>query len=249
MSTRPALALAAIFAHPDDETYSMGAALARYAAAGVACTLLCATDGDAGRASGVTFASRAELGAARRAELHAAARVLGVRDVRSLGLGDGMLPKADADALTGEVVRFLRTHRPQIVVTFGPEGAPNAHRDHRAISRAATAAFFLAGLGTAFADQIDDGLAPHAPARLYYASWEPPRVGGAIDVEAVPLTARLDARPWNATKVRAFEAHRTQHELRDRFLATALTDAECFALAAGVPQPVPVVDDLFAGLD
>ena len=243
-----ARSLAAIFAHPDDETFSMGAALARYAAAGVPCTLLCATDGDAGRASGVPVASRAELGAARRAELHAAARILGLRDVRSLGLGDGVLPAADADALTGEIVRFLRGHRPRVVVTFGPEGAPNAHRDHRAISRAATAAFFLASLTTAFPDQLDDGLATHAPARLYYASWEPPRVGGAIDVEAVPLTARLDARPWNDVKVRAFEAHHTQHTLRDIFLATALTDAECFALAAGAPQPAPIVDDLFAGL-
>jgi LmbE family N-acetylglucosaminyl deacetylase len=214
----------------------------------VACTLLCATDGDAGRTSDVKVTSRAALGAARRAELHAAARILGVRDVWTLGLGDGVLPQADADALTGEIVRFLRTHRPQVVVTFGPEGAPNAHRDHRAISRAATAAFFLAGLTTAFADQLDDGLAPHVPARLYYASWEPPRVGGPISVEAVPLTARLDARPWNGTKVRAFEAHRTQHVLRGTFLATALFDAECFALAAGVPQPAPVVDDLFAGL-
>lgn len=249
MSASPTRALAGVFAHPDDETFSMGAALARYAAAGVPCTLLSATDGDAGRASDVRVASRTELGATRRAELHAAARVLGVRDVWSLGLADGELPAANADALTGEIVRFLRTQRPQVVVTFGPEGAPNAHRDHRALSRAATAAFFLAGRATAFADQLDDGLAPHAPARLYYASWEPPRVGGPIDVEAVPLTARLDARPWNDAKVRAFEAHRTQHSLRDLFLATALTDAECFALAAGVPQPTPVVDDLFAGLD
>lgn len=241
-------ALAAVFAHPDDETFSMGATLSRYAAAGVPCTLLCATDGDAGRASGVAVTSRAELAAARRAELRAAARILGLRDVTSLGLGDGVLSKADADALTGEIVRFLRTHRPQVVVTFGPEGAPNAHRDHRAISRVATAAFFLAGLDTAFPDQLDDGLAPHVPARLYYASWEPPRVGGAIDVAAVPLTARLDARPWNDVKVRAFEAHRTQHAHRDLFLATALSDSECFALAAGVPQPAPIVDDLFAGL-
>ena len=241
--------LAAIFAHPDDETFAAGATLARYAAEGVHCHLLCATDGDAGRASGVEVASRGALGRLRRAELHAAAERLGVRRVHSLGLPDGALAAQDPDALTAEVARFLRETRPDVVLTFGPEGAPNAHRDHRAISRAATAAFFLAALPTAFADQLDGDVHVHAPRRLYYASWEPPTAGGPNALHAVPLTARLDARPWNDAKRAAFELHRTQHALRERFEALAMTRHEAFALAAGAPQPTPIVDDLFAGLD
>jgi len=243
-----ARALAAVFAHPDDETFACGATLARYAAAGVRCDLLCATDGDAGKASGVSVGSREELGRLRRAELHEAARRLGVGRVHTLGLPDGALGAGDQDELVGEFVRFLRETRPQVVVTFGPEGAPNAHRDHRAISRAATAAFFLAGLPTAFAAQLDDGLAPHAPRRLYYTSWEPPTPTSAVRHHAVPLTARLDARPWNDAKRAAFELHRTQHALRDKFEAQAMADHEAYALAAGEPQPAPIVDDLFAGL-
>lgn len=242
-------ALAAVFAHPDDETFAAGATLARYAADGIRCELLCATDGDAGRSSDVRVTSREELGRLRRAELHDAARHLGVARVHTLGLPDGALGAGDQDALVGEIVRFLREARPQVVVTFGPEGAPNAHRDHRAISRAATAAFFLAGLPTAFADQLEGRLAAHAPLRLYYTSWEPPTADGAIRHHAVPLTARLDARPWNDAKRAAFELHRTQHALRERFEALAMTHHEAFALAAGAPQPTPVVDDLFAGLD
>src|ERR671914_2636657 len=71
--------VAAVFAHPDDETFSIGGTIATYAARGVRWNLFCATDGDAGRTSGVPVASRAELGALRRNELIAAARLLGVR--------------------------------------------------------------------------------------------------------------------------------------------------------------------------
>ena len=126
----------------------------------------------------MAVASREELGRLRRAELHAAAAVLGVRSVHSLGLPDGALPQADAESLLAGIVHFLRQHRPAVVVTFGPEGGPNSHRDHKVISRVATAAYFLAGLPTAFPEQLErDGLAVHAPRRLYYASWEPPGVG------------------------------------------------------------------------
>jgi len=240
--------LAVLFAHPDDETFSMGATLPRYAGEGVAIHLLCATDGDGGRASAVAVGSRAELGRLRRAELHAAARTLGVRSVTSLGLPDGGLSTVDADALVGAMVRFLRTHRPQVVTTFGPEGAPNAHRDHRAVSRAATAAFFLAPLPTAYPEQLAEGLAVHAADRLHYVAWSAPAPGDAITVHSVPPTVRLDVRAWDETKRAAFEAHRTQHEFRDRFEALSMRDDESFALVAGTPQPAPLVDDLFAGL-
>lgn len=52
---------------------------------------------------------------------------------------DGRLASADQEELVGALVRAIRTHRPDVVITFGPEGAPTRHRDHRAISRAATA--------------------------------------------------------------------------------------------------------------
>lgn len=238
--------LAAVFAHPDDETFSMGATLPRYAAEGVALHLLAATDGDGGRASGIAVASREELGRLRRAELHEAARRLGVRTVTSLGHPDGGLPAVDADLLVGEVVRFLRTRRPDVVVTFGPEGAPNLHRDHRAMSRAATAAFFLAAFPTAYPEQLAEGLLPHATRRLFYVAWQPG--AGALAAHSVPVTARLEATPWDDAKRAAFDAHRTQHEFRGRFEEIAMRDDESFALVSGVAQPRALVEDLFEGL-
>ena len=75
--------LTAVFAHPDDETFATGGTIARYASEGVRCSLYCATDGDAGRSSGIPVSSPAELGALRRAELRAACDVLGIRTLVS----------------------------------------------------------------------------------------------------------------------------------------------------------------------
>jgi len=240
--------LSAIFAHPDDETFSSGGTLAKYAAADVRCTLFVATDGDAGRTSGLQVGSREELGHIRRSELHAAARVLGLQSVDTPGYPDGALGAVDQDELIGRIVAHFRRERPQVVITFGPEGAPNAHGDHRAISRGATAAFFLAGNRGAFGDQLEGGLAPHAPARLFYVSWPPPSPDAELTVLAVPATARIDVRDFMDVERDAWAAHVSQHALQQRFDQLAATEDELFALAAGVPQPTPVISDLFAGL-
>jgi N-acetylglucosamine malate deacetylase 2 len=237
--------IAAIFAHPDDETFSIGGTIAAYAQRGVRWDLFCATDGDAGR-SAVLVTSRAELASIRRNELISAARLLGVRgDIVTRGHPDGGLAQVDADELTGEVVQFLRKACPSVVITFGPEGAPNAHRDHRAISRAATAAFYQAASPTAYPEQ---NLRPHASSRLFYVAWQPPGPGSPHTVHSLPATARLDVRRELDLKRRAFQLHATQRGLQDKFELLALTDDEFYAFAGGRPQPRETIDDLFEGL-
>jgi N-acetylglucosamine malate deacetylase 2 len=243
------MSLALVLAHPDDETFGAGAAIARYAAAGVPCALYCATDGDAGKTSGLDVAADGGLGQMRRRELAAAARVLGITTLVTPGYRDGALADADADRLVHEIVRFLREHRARVVLTFGPEGGPNAHRDHRAISRAATAAFFLAGNASIAADA--GGPPPYRPERLYYLTTElaAGAAGGRVRAAGLPAAARLDARAHNDTKRAAFAAHATQRQHRETFELLSLTDFEPFAFAAGVPQPREIVADLFEGLD
>ncbi|HEX7018510.1 MAG TPA: PIG-L deacetylase family protein [Gemmatimonadaceae bacterium] len=240
--------LACVFAHPDDETFAVGGTLARYAAAGVTVDLFCVTDGDAGRSSGVPISSRAALGTARRSELAEAARILGVSSVESAGEYDGTLHQTDPDSLIGRIVGFLRRARPHVVITFGPEGAPTGHRDHRAVSRATTAAFFLAGIPTENPEQLADGVAPHRGSRLFYTAWEPPPPGAELTLRSVPATASIDVRAFRDTIIAAFRAHRTQRDFEQRFMTEALKDVEQFALAAGVPQPSAMVTDLFDGL-
>lgn len=239
--------LACVFAHPDDETFAMGGTVAKLAAGNVRIDLFCATDGDAGKNSGIPVSSRAELATRRRSELAAAAQILGIASLSTPGHGDGMLRDVDPDRLVGEIVYFLRRHRPDVVLTFGPEGAPTQHRDHRAISRAATAAYFLAALPTEYADQIRE-VEPHRAARLYYCAWEPPTPGRELMTLSLTATCCVDVAAYLETKRAAFLAHATQRQHYAQFEALAMRPTEHFALGAGTPQPRSVTDDVFDGL-
>ena len=237
--------IAAIFAHPDDEVFSIGGTIAGYAADGVRCDLYCATDGDAGRASGVAVRSRDELGARRRAELETGARILGFASVQFGGFPDGALAAADQDRLVGEIVESLRRLRPDVVITFGPEGAPNTHRDHRAISRAATAAFFAARIPTMYPEQLSGAITPHTPTRLFYLAWPDPPPSAALPARSLPVTAEIDVRDHLTTKRRSFLVHETQADHLARFEELGLTPVECYHLAAGTAQPRTIITDLF----
>jgi LmbE family N-acetylglucosaminyl deacetylase len=240
--------IACVFAHPDDETYCVGGIVAKLADAGIKTDLFCATDGDAGKNSGVPVSSREELGRLRRAETLAAARILGIESVQFGGYRDGALQEVDPAELTGAIVGFIRQRRPTIVITFGPEGAPTGHRDHRAMSRTATAAFFLAQLRTSFPEQLDQGLVPHRATRLFYHAWRFPHKDPALKLESVPPTVDVNVSGWRQRKLAAFMAHETQRYGYDRFVDDVLLDSEFLALAAGTPQSRDLVDDPFDGL-
>jgi len=239
--------LGCVFAHPDDETFCAGGTIAKLAAAGERIDLFCATDGDAGKSSGIPVSSRAELAARRRVELTIASRILGIASLSTPGHGDGVLKEVDPERLIGEIVLFIRRYRPDVVLTFGPEGAPTQHRDHRAISRAATAAFFLARLPTEYAGQLRE-VEPHAPARLYYGAWDPPAAKAELLALSVPITCRVPISEYLDIKRRAFLAHETQRQHEARFEELTMLPAERFAFAAGLPQPRPVTEGLFEGL-
>ncbi len=132
-----------------------------------------------------------------------------------------------------------------MILTFGPEGAPTGHADHAATSRVATAAFFLSGLATSHPDQ---NLPPHRAARLYFHAWDFPLAEKRLKLESVPGTARIDVRAFKERKSAAFAAHATQQGSSGVFFSSAFPDVEVLAFAAGVPQPSPIVDDVFAGL-
>ena len=237
-----------VFAHPDDETFCVGGTIAKYAAAGIRTDLFCATNGDAGKNSSVPVSSREELAAIRIEETRAAARILGIASIEFPGYADGTLHTVEPTGLIGDVVSFLRRTRPTIVIGFGPEGAPTGHRDHQAMSRVVTAAFFLSGLRTAYPQQITGGLEPYSAARLYYHAWQYPHRDPRLKLESVPATAKIDNRPWLDKKLAAFLEHKTQQHAYELFKGDVLLDYEFLALAAGAAQPSEIVDDLFAGL-
>ena len=142
------LKLMAILAHPDDESLGMGGTLAKYAAEGVDVALLTATRGERGRFHGHRAEEEEHPGAAalagiREQELRAAVSVLGVRRVSLLDYPDQQLACANPHEAIASIACELRRSRPDVVVTFGPDGA-YGHPDHIAISQFTTAATMVA---------------------------------------------------------------------------------------------------------
>ena len=159
------LRLMCVLAHPDDESLGNGGTLAKYAAEEVEIYLVTATRGERGwQGDTRDDPGPTALGAIREAELHAAARVLGIRQVDFLDYIDGDLDQADPGQAIGKIVGHLRRVRPHVVITFGPEGG-YGHPDHIAISQFTTAAIVAAADPT-YAG-VDD-LPPHRVAKLYY---------------------------------------------------------------------------------
>src|SRR6476661_6076381 len=135
--------LMCVLAHPDDESLGMGGTLAKYAAEGVETYLVTATKGERGRSGSAEPLTPEEVGRLRHAELCAAARELGVREVSLLGYRDAELDRANPAEAIGRIVAHLRRVKPEVVLTFGPDGA-YGHPDHIAISQLTTAAVIAA---------------------------------------------------------------------------------------------------------
>ena len=205
-----------VLAHPDDESLGTGGTLAKYAAEGVETYLLTATRGERGRFGDSGECPGPEIvGATREAELFAAAKALGVREVTLLGFPDGGLDTVDPEQAQGVIAAHLRRVRPHVVITFGPEGA-YGHPDHIAISQLTTAAVVRAADGD------------YAVSKLYYIAWSvvtwtayqsalkklTTTVDG-VEREVVPapeweITTRIDTSAVWPTVLRAVQCHRTQ---------------------------------------
>ena len=156
-----------IFAHPDDETFCAGGTLAKYVKEGAEAMVLSFTRGDAGQIRDAGIATRRTLWEVREQELMRASQALGVQHVTCLDYGDGKLKDVDMATLIGAIVRVIRSFRPDVILTFGDDGACE-HPDHIAISRATTKAFRLASDALQYPDQIGGGLLPHTPSQLYH---------------------------------------------------------------------------------
>ncbi|MEP7027505.1 MAG: PIG-L family deacetylase, partial [Candidatus Eisenbacteria bacterium] len=166
------LRLLAVMAHPDDETLGNGGTLARYAAEGVETYLVTATHGQSGRYKEHRLGEpghpgREKLAEIRETELHAAARVLGLREVNLLGYVDGQLDAVDAREAIAKIAAHMRRIRPHVVITFAQDGG-YGHPDHVAICQLATAAT-VAAADPAFTSTGD--FAPHTVSKLYYMAW------------------------------------------------------------------------------
>ena len=124
----------AVVAHPDDESFGLGALLGSFIAAGSRVSVLCLTHGEASTLHGI----EGDLPAIRAQELAEAAAVLGVARVGIEGFPDNALSGVRLDALVGAVAGFVGATRPDGVVVFDRDGV-TGHPDHRRATEAASA--------------------------------------------------------------------------------------------------------------
>ena len=134
------LTVAGIFAHPDDETWSLAGSFALLVPKGVRGVVWTATRGQAGQIADGSGATRETLPEIREAEERAAMAAVGVERVEFGDFVDGEVEQADRDALTTAVAGFLEREQPDVVVTMEPGGV-TAHPDHMAVTAATQAAF------------------------------------------------------------------------------------------------------------
>ncbi|GAB3871615.1 N-acetyl-1-D-myo-inositol-2-amino-2-deoxy-alpha-D -glucopyranoside deacetylase [Kibdelosporangium lantanae] len=270
-----------VHAHPDDESLWTGGTIARYAAAGAHVTLVTCTLGEEGEIipDGLALLAASEsdqLGGYRNGELRAACAALGVADHRYLGgIGrwrdSGMAgvesnsnPRAfvqgSLDEQTEQLLAVMRDAKPDVVVTYGPDGG-YGHPDHIRAHDVTTAAcarypdvqrvFHVVTSKKA----TEAGVAEFAGVSdLPYRLPEPgelPVTDDSVISTVVSVADNLDA------KLRALRAHQTQISVwqddsgwscyaLSNTIAQPIVDSEYYVLASGEPEGAAT--DLFGGL-
>ncbi|MDG4865148.1 N-acetyl-1-D-myo-inositol-2-amino-2-deoxy-alpha-D-glucopyranoside deacetylase [Streptomyces sp. T-3] len=272
-----------VHAHPDDESINNGATMARYAAEGAHVTLVTCTLGEEGEVIpaelGHLVADQEDaLGTHRIGELSAAMKELGVGDHRFLGgasrfrdsgmMGletnhrEGAFWSADLDEAAASLVEVIREVRPQVLITYDPDGG-YGHPDHIQAHRVAMRAYDLAA-ETAFRKDLGEA---HRIAKVYWnrvprsvaeARFKVLREGaighlpwhGVAEVDDVPgvvddalITAEIDGTegtpPYVRAKAAAMGAHATQVSVLEPWfalsndLAQPLFDVEYYELVRG----------------
>lgn len=131
----------AVVAHPDDESFGLGAVLSALIDAGCAVSTLCFTHGEASTLG--EFG--ADLHSVRSTELTAAAEALGVGEVELLGYPDGQLSGVPLEELAGLTVTAAKRCGAELLVAFD-QGGITGHPDHEQATKAAMLAADRLGL-------------------------------------------------------------------------------------------------------
>jgi len=175
----PARSLMVVVAHPGDESFGFGGAIAQAAASGAYVVVVCVTRGhfdrrllDRAPAPGGRNRSYQKpviwrnLDTEREDELRRSVALLGVRVLRMLDYAEEGLPGVNFDELVGRLVEPIRMHRPEVILTFGPDGV-TGDADHVIVGRATAAAFEQAGEPLAHEDDLEEDQVAWRAAKLY----------------------------------------------------------------------------------
>lgn len=241
-----------VAAHPDDENRGLLAYLSRIRHYRTG--YLSITRGDGGQNEiGPEFGEK--LGLARTQELLAGRSYDGARQffTRALDFGysksiNEALSVWDRQQTLGDVVRVIRTFRPDVIITrFSPGAQPGNHGHHNASALLALEAFKMAGDPKAFPEQIAEGLAPWQPTRILHNG------GGGFSIRAGG-TDPVTGDSVQAIAARTSAQHKTQFGpggggggRGGRGGASASPSeerTESFTLLAGEPAKVDIMEGL-----
>ncbi|MFC2035757.1 PIG-L deacetylase family protein [Chloroflexota bacterium] len=147
-----------VMPHPDDAESRVAGTVAHWTREGKEVIYVVCTNGDKG--TNDPGIRSEELARVREQEQLAAAELLGVREVIFLGYPDQSLE--DTPEFRKEIVRLIRTYKPETVVTVDSYGEYVDHRDHRiALQVTLDAIFPYAGCIHSYPDLLKEKLKPH----------------------------------------------------------------------------------------
>jgi LmbE family N-acetylglucosaminyl deacetylase len=206
--------LAAVLAHPDDESFGCAGALALAHDAGRATRLLVVTRGEAGTPDGEVDPDLADL---REDELVCAAEKIGLDEVSILeGYADNGLADAPFEQLVRDISAWLADRRPDAVITFGRHGV-TGHPDH-----------VVVGSATRWAVErlSEEGVAPHA-VFVVAPVFGPNPNRYDLSPEEQGATHRIDVTGVAGRKLAALECHASQADTVEEIAALrSAIDAE-----------------------
>ena len=265
-----------VVAHPGDESFGFAGAIASAATEGAYVVVVCVTRGwfdprltvasplPGGKNRDVKDAAInwRNLDTVREDELRRSVALLGVRVVRMLDYAEGDLDRVDFDQLVGRIVEPIRMHRPEVILTFGPDGI-TGDTDHVVLSRAVSQAYRLAGEPLAFEDDIEEDQVAWRAAKLYHLIVPGERVTEVLGDRApsdgfgstVEPTIALELGELAQLKLAAISRHVSQtgssgpfHDW-DPTAREAWLSTEHYRLAASaLGQPAEGESSLFDGL-
>jgi mycothiol S-conjugate amidase len=282
------LCVLTVHAHPDDEASKGAGTIAKLRAQGVKSVLVCCTGGEAGDILNPAMESdevKARLHEIRMEELAESVRIIGYDELVLLGYRDSGMPDsdhnkdprsfamADLDEAVGRLVRVIREHRPQVLVTYDEEQSRYPHPDHLRVHEISVLAFDAAANPARFPDFGP----PWQVLKLYYTGFSTTRMLAvhdrfvALGLESPVTEERLawmrefadDSRNTTAVDIsefahvrtRALLAHATQVDPNSPFWFGLPEDEERtlhpfddYILARSLVDTELPEDDLFAGI-
>ena len=213
-----------ITAHPDDVDFGVAGTVASLTDSGVEVTYCIVTDGESGGFD--VSVPRSEVAAIRRAEQEAAAKVVGVHDVRFLGYPDGrVVPSIE---LRRDLSRVIRLVRPERVITQSPERnyqrIQASHPDHLAVGEAALGAVYPDARNPfAHPELLSEGLEPHRVTEVWL-------MAGLAPDRYVDVTEQIER------KMTALRCHVSQHPDPDAMDEMVRGWVRFTASQAGLPE-------------